>query len=83
MSKRLVGIQISLDANKAWEDLVKQYKPNRVPDDAIPNSEMFQENEAWAQKLRDQNYTVVDVGDPSGQGPSAFYSMEQRILFGK
>ena len=43
---------------------------------------MFQENQAWAQKLADQGYTVVDVGDPGGEGASDFYDMEKQILFG-
>ncbi len=66
------GDQVSEGAQNAWQKLIDKYKPNRVPDDAIQNSEMYQENQAWAQKLADQNYTVVDIGDPSGQGPSAF-----------
>ena len=37
-------------------------------------------NQAWAQKLADQGYTVVDIGNPT-QGLSPFYEMEKAILF--
>jgi hypothetical protein len=42
---------------------------------------MFRENQAWAQKLADEGYTVVDIGNPTHQGLSPFYEMEKGILF--
>jgi len=42
---------------------------------------LFRENQAWAQKLADQGYTVVDIGNPTPQGLSQFYEMEKGMLF--
>jgi hypothetical protein len=56
--------------------------PNaRLPDSEVSQSVMFKENQAWAQKLKNEGYTVVDTGNPSGAGSSPFYQMEQSILF--
>jgi hypothetical protein len=42
---------------------------------------MFREKKAWVEKLRDEGYTVVDIGNPTQQGLSPFYEMEKGILF--
>lgn len=45
-------------------------------------------------KVKDEGYTVIDLGDPfgatygmsgglAGEGMSAFYSIEKKILFGE
>lgn len=58
-------------------------KPNVKLDDAeVAQTRMYQANEAWAQKLADDGYTVVDVGAPPGSKPSAFYEMEKATIFG-
>lgn len=43
---------------------------------------MFKENQAWAKKLVDQGYTVVDVDNPSNEKTSPFYEMEKQTIFG-
>ena len=75
------GNRISPAANADWAELKTFYAPERVPDDIVRQSQMFRENQAWAQKLADQGYTVVDIGNPTQQGLSAFYEMEKAILF--
>lgn len=45
------------------------------------NTEMFEANRAWAHKLRNEGYTVVDIGDPHDKGFSVFKDMEDRIVF--
>jgi hypothetical protein len=49
---------------------------------------LFELNRNWAQKLRDEEYTVIDTGDPLGRffdpyspGWSVFYTLEKSILF--
>lgn len=76
------GNQVSEAAAAQWDRLKLEYAPNRIPDDVARNSLMFQENQAWAQKLVDQNYTVIDADNPGGEGSSQFYDMEKQILFG-
>jgi hypothetical protein len=75
------GNKISPAANADWAQLKKTYAPDRIPDDIVRQSQMFRENQAWAQKLADQGYTVVDIGNPTQQGLSPFYEMEKAILF--
>ena len=47
--------------------------------------ELFELNRQWAQKLKDQSYTVIDTGDPIGRfnesGFSIYYTLEKSILF--
>lgn len=76
------GDKISPAAQAEWESLKDAYSPNPIPEDVLPKTQMFKENQAWAKKLADQGYTVVDVDNPYGQGPSPFYEMEKTTLFG-
>ena len=47
----------------------------------MQETQLFRENQACAQKLADQGYTVVDIGNPTQQALSPFYEMERAILF--
>ncbi|HZU30926.1 MAG TPA: hypothetical protein VFB79_07415 [Candidatus Angelobacter sp.] len=76
------GDQISKSANNQWIAFRNHYK-GYIPQDVIPTTQMYQENQAWAQKLASQGYTVVDTGNPSNLGASQFYDMERQILFSK
>lgn len=42
---------------------------------------MYKLNKEWAQKLIDEGYTILDLGDFNNLGFSAFYSMEKLIIF--
>jgi hypothetical protein len=75
------GDQIPPDALSEWNLLKKQYAPNAIPEDVVRSSQMFKANEAWAQKLADKGYTVVDVDNPGGQAASPFYEVEKQTLF--
>jgi len=77
----------------AWKQMKKHQlsynRANNLPDGAwLPNSEviksnMYKNNKIWAQKLRDEGYTVLDMGNPNNLVEmSAFYSIEKKILFG-
>jgi hypothetical protein len=74
--------QPSPAAQRQWSQLCQEYADKRIPVDKIPDTLSFQENQAWAQKLANQGYTVVDVDNPAGSKPSPFYEMEKQILFG-
>jgi hypothetical protein len=76
------GDQIPPDAVSEWNLLKKQYAPDPIPPDVVQSSQMFKANQAWAQKLADKGYTVVDVDNPGGQAASPFYEMEKQSLFG-
>jgi hypothetical protein len=75
------GDQIPPDAVSEWNLLKKQYAPNPIPEDVVRSSQVFRANEAWAKKLADQGYTVVDVDNPGGQAASPFYEVEKQTLF--
>jgi len=48
----------------------------------VRKTELFMENEKWAEKLKAEGYTVVDIGNPHRLGESPFYDIELKILFG-
>ncbi len=73
------GDKISAGAQEQWLALKKRY--GQIPDSEVQKSLMFRENQAWAQKLADDGYTVVDIGNPAQRGLSPFYEMEKGILF--
>jgi hypothetical protein len=76
------GDKISPEAQLEWKNLKKQHAPDPIPEDAVKKSQMFKENQAWANKLADQGYTVVDVDNPTNEKASPFYDMEKQVLFG-
>jgi hypothetical protein len=64
-----------------------------LPHNEVVKTQMYKNNKVWAQKLKDEGYTVIDIGDPFGatygvsggltaEGMSTFYSIEKKILFG-
>jgi len=55
-----------------------------IPDSVLPSTKMFQTNEAWAQILKHENYTVIDLGNPfNNPRSSLFFNAEQRVIFGE
>jgi len=64
--------------------LRKEYGVDILPDEVIHQTTFYKENIKWAEKLRNENYTVIDIGNPNGKselGP--FYSGELDAIFGK
>jgi hypothetical protein len=45
-------------------------------------SEMYKANKEWAEKLVNEGYEIMDVGNPLRQGESIFYNLETKIIFG-
>jgi len=62
-------------------------KNARLTDEELVQSDMYKANKEWAQKLKDQGYTVIDIGDPNNFHSkippefSIFYKMKKNILF--
>ena len=82
MVETFTGDKISPAAQAEWKNLKKQYAPYMIPEDILKNSLIFKENQAWAEKLAKEGYTVVDVDNPKNEATSPFYEMEKQILFG-
>jgi len=88
--------QCRLRAILDFENAIEDYRiinniPNgtliRLSYNDVKKTHAFKENMDWAKKLKDQGYTVLDMGDPFGsnadEGLSAFYDVEKMILFGE
>ena len=87
------GIKVEIFSDDiAWEKLRShQLRYNRskgLPDNTyLPNNEiiktnLYKSNKRWAQKLKDEGYTVIDMGNPKDiTEMSALYSIEKKILF--
>lgn len=82
----------STEADRDWAKRLEDYRVARHDVQArLPFADMqeslgYAENQAWAQKLVRDDYTVLDMGDPTAKsakdGPSAFYEMEKTVIFG-
>lgn len=68
-------------ARKQWDILRQQY--GRIPDDILPQTKMYQANEGWAQLIKHDGSTVINIGNPFNQGESLFFNMEQKTIFGQ
>lgn len=68
--------RISKAAKDGWRDLKADHSPHLIPDEKVRNSLMYRENQAWIKKIREEGYTIVDMGNPKGQTASIFYDME-------
>ena len=51
--------------------------------DEVKKTMAYAENRIWAEYLRKNGYTVIDIGNPNSiMEPSAFYDMEREVIFG-
>ena len=72
------------DVLKAFDDYAKQFTNGWVPYEAIPKTELYQLNLSWIRGLKNEGYTIIDLGNPfNSPTASAFYDMEMEIVFGK
>ena len=55
----------------------------RLTNQELLQTKMFTENKAWAKKLVNEGYTILDLGNPypKHQGFSPFYAMEKKVIF--
>ena len=77
------GMTVPTIARREFSILSDAYG-GKIPDLILPSTKMFQTNESWAQLLKQENYTVIDLGNPfNNPNPSLFFNMERSVLFGE
>lgn len=76
------GAKISTGVRNKFAELQTNYPNGLIPQERLLNTPAYHENKAWAQHLVDNNYTVIDIGNPKNQSFSYFYSIEQQVIFG-
>ena len=77
------GMTVPTIARKEFSILSDAYG-GKIPDSVLPSTKMFYANESWALRLRQENYTVIDLGNPfNNPNKSLFFEMEQNIIFGR
>jgi hypothetical protein len=59
----------------------KKFSDGRIPDHEIPNTLMFNANKEWAEKIKNEGYTIIDIGNSHNKTPSVFYEMEIETIF--
>ena len=79
----------SVNARGSFRKMANDFRKQTGSKTSLPNSlvvgsEIYTENKAWVNKLVDDGYTVIDLGDPNGLNAfSPFYGMEKMELFAK
>lgn len=53
----------------------------RLSNQELLQLDMYKLNKEWAEMLKKEGYTVIDMGDFNNQGFSAFYAMEKNVIF--
>ena len=91
---RKSGAKVETFSDDAAFDLFQKHQVqyNRVndikegtwlPHNEVIKTKLYKSNKAWAQKLKDEGYTVLDMGNPLDiTEMSTFYSIEKKLLFG-
>jgi hypothetical protein len=67
-------------------DLYNQYRDakNLISYEGIKKTKLYKLNEHWANYIKKEGYTVIDIGNPNIKpDPSAFYDVETLIFFGR
>lgn len=72
----------SQDAKFEFDELIKKFPNGRVPDDIVKTTKLFEENLDWANKIKNQDYTILDLGDPYNKKSSVWFEMEKKTIFG-
>lgn len=68
-------------AVREWKALLDNLEGNFPSNEVIEASEIFRENMKWADKIRNEGYSVIDNGlDPTYEIKSYFYEMELKKL---
>lgn len=75
------------EANSQFRELTNEWT-KFLTTDKVSQTMMYQLNKKWAQKLVEEHYTVIDLGDiplknDNYTGFSAFYAVEKKTIFGK
>lgn len=63
-----------------FDDLKNQY--GNIPDNVLQNSLMYKANKVWAEKIKNQGFTILDFGNPTNETTqSVFYNIETSTIF--
>jgi hypothetical protein len=74
---------ITKAARDQWLEEKAKYPGGIIPYDEVKKTIFYQDNEKFIRKMKEQGYTFIDLGNPAGiTGPSAFYDMEIKLIFG-
>ncbi len=75
-------------AGDQFKEAVRIYRENprnagkRLPDDLVRQTQSYRENQAWAQELISEGYTVIDLGNVNNSAElGAFYTIEIETIF--
>lgn len=70
-------------ARQEFTQLKKLYD-GRIPNAVIVESKMYNANVGWAEKVRSEGYTIVNLGNPfNNPTSSVFFNAEQLTMFGR
>ena len=75
------GNNIPRSARKEFERLTEGGR--WLTNNDLVKTEMYQANKTWANKIQQQGYTIIDIGNPHNQGFSPFYAIEKLTIFKK
>ena len=68
-------------AKDQWRELNQNER--KLSYEEVQATRLYQENSAWVNRLKENGYTVVDLGNPNNfPDASAFYDMEILTSFG-
>lgn len=73
--------------DKTWGDITSDFNALKnqygtIPDNILQNSLMYKANLVWAEKIKTQGYTIIDLGNPTNEtAQSIFYNMEVQTIF--
>jgi len=70
-------------ATREWDELKSYYaaRGTKIPDSVVEDDSLiYKMNKAWIRHLKDEGYTVLDLGGGPG---SVSYDMEVNLVHGK
>ena len=73
---------ITKAARDQWLEEKAKYPGGIIPYDEVKKTIFYQDNEKFIRKMKEQGYTFIDLGNPTGADASAFYDMEIKLIFG-
>jgi hypothetical protein len=75
------GKLIPDSANIDFSEWKNKFSDGRIPDHEMPNTLIFKVNKEWAEKIKNEGYTIIDIGSSHNKTPSIFYEMEIETIF--
>lgn len=76
------GPRITNKAREQLNDLKTKLGRDLTPSE-LETTIAYKENMAWAKWVKEEGYTVIDIGNPNSKPYSHFYNGECENIFGK